>query len=45
MDDMNNWSSQAGFIQWYNHTNNSPNSQSYGNGIQLLLGYDTRHGA
>jgi hypothetical protein len=45
LDDLNNWTSTSGFFEWYAHTNNTPNSTNYGNGIQLLLGHDTRHGA
>jgi hypothetical protein len=45
LSDMNNWSSNAGFINWYNHTNNVPNGQGYGSGVQFSLGPDPRFGA
>lgn len=45
LSDMNNWSSNAGFISWHNHTNNVPNGQGYGSGVQFSLGPDPRFGA
>jgi hypothetical protein len=44
LGDLNDWTSSSGFIEWYAHSNNSP-SGNYGNGIQLLLAHDPRHGA
>lgn len=45
LDNLNNWSGFAGFIEWYNHSINTPNGSPYGNGLQLVLGHDNRSGA
>lgn len=37
LEDLNNWTSTGGLFEWYAHTNNTPNGQTYGNGLQLLL--------